>query len=123
MSFWINDHTALFYIEPDGPVFLKCISVDKVDLLNGEIILSGMLPHSIDLNGIQNGDLLEVLNQRSGDSRDRYDPSRVILRFSHCRVLEKAVFDVIALKSEQVDIVRLRVKLAADIQVLAEEVK
>jgi len=36
-------------------------------------------------------------------------------------VIDKVLLDVVALKSEQVDIVRLRVKLAADIQVLAGE--
>ena len=119
MSFWINDHTALFYIKSDGPAFLECVAVDKVDLLNGEVVLSGMLPHSANLNEIQNGALLEVLNQIV--ARDEYESSRVILRFSHCRVIDKVLLDVVALKSEQVDIVRLRVKLAADIQVLAGE--
>ena len=119
MSFWINDYTALFYIRPDGPVFLECVSVDKVDLFNSEVVLSGMLPLAVGLNGIQNGALLEVLNQC--DVRDKYESSRVILRFSHCRIIDKVMLDVVALKSEQVDIIRLRVTLAADIQVLAGE--
>lgn len=119
MSFWRNTSTALFYIKPGGPDFIKCISVDKVDLLNSEVVLSGMLPLAAGLNGIQNGALLEVLNQYGDPSI--YDAGRVILRFSHCRVMDKVILNVVALGPEQADIIRLQVTLAADIQILAEE--
>lgn len=112
---WWNNNSWLFC----NKMFWFHVSIYRVMWRGGigRVILRGRLPKSEELVEFPEGAILEVLISHYGDV-SQYDDSRVILRFTDCRVRNKWIPRAIAHNPFEQDQLMLFVEIECEIEIV-----